>query len=210
MRTLPLTFYTHPHSRGRVARWALEETGLPYTTEYLQYGTTMKAPDYLAINPMGKVPALKHGDTVVTENAAIAMYLADLLPDKRLAPPVGSPGRGVYYRWISFMGPFEQRMMAKQAGALGQPMSAGYGGDTDVIDTLANALDGREFIAGDHFTIADVIVAGYLGFYRQFKMLGANPVFDAYIDRHLARDARKRADAIDDAQAAKMKEVGKD
>ena len=94
--TAPLTFYTHPMSRGRVARWMLEETGLPYDTVLLEYGTTMKAPEYLAINPMGKVPALKHGDTVVTEQAAICMYLADLVPEKKLAPPVDSPARGSY------------------------------------------------------------------------------------------------------------------
>ena len=84
--TTPLTFYTHPWSRGRVARWMLEETGLPYQTEILDYGTTMKAPAYRAINPMGKVPAIQHGDTVVTENAAILLYLADLVPEKKLAP----------------------------------------------------------------------------------------------------------------------------
>ena len=204
----PLTFYTHPHSRGRISRWALEETGLHYQTEYLDYGTTMKSPDYLAINPMGKVPALRHGDVVITENAAIAMHLADLVPEKQLAPPAGNPERGSYYRWISFMGPLEQRMMAKHAGALGQPMSAGYGGDTDVIDVLTQVLDGREFIVGNRFTFADLMVAGYLGFYRQFRMLEASPVFDAYVDRHLARDARKRADDIDDAIIAEANEGG--
>ena len=115
--TAPLTFYTHPMSRGRVARWMLEETGLSYDTVLLEYGTTMKAPEYLAINPMGKVPALKHGDTVITEQAAICMYLADLVPEKQLAPPVGSFERGSYYRWISFMAPLEQLMVAKASGA---------------------------------------------------------------------------------------------
>ncbi|WP_458329479.1 glutathione S-transferase N-terminal domain-containing protein [Ottowia flava] len=122
-----LTFYTNPMSRARVARWMLEETGLPYETQVLEYGTTMKAPGFLAINPMGKVPALKHGDTVVTENAAICMYLADLVPEKKLAPPVGSHARGPYYRWISFMGPLEQLMVAKTTGgALPEPGMAGW------------------------------------------------------------------------------------
>ena len=84
-----LTFYTHPMSRGRVVRWMLEEIGLPYETVLLDYDTGMKAPDYRAINPMGKVPAIRHGDTVVTENAAICMYLAELVPGKQLAPPAG-------------------------------------------------------------------------------------------------------------------------
>ncbi|RXE39468.1 glutathione S-transferase family protein, partial [Xanthomonas perforans] len=91
-----IVLYTHPLSRGRVARWMLEETGLPYQTVILDYGTTMKAPDYMAINPMGKVPALRHGETVVTENAAICAYLADLVPERHLAPPPGSPARADY------------------------------------------------------------------------------------------------------------------
>src|ERR687889_1443207 len=97
-----LTFYTNPMSRGRIVRWMLEEIGHPYETVLLDYGTTMKAPDYLAINPMGKVPAIKHCDTVVTEGAAICAYLADAFPDAGLAPPPGNPRRGPYYRWMFF------------------------------------------------------------------------------------------------------------
>jgi len=141
-----LTFYTHPFSRGRVARWMLEETGLPYDTVILDYGTTMKAPEYLAINPMGKVPALRHGDTVVTENAAICLYLADLAVDRRLAPPPGSKERGSYYRWISFMGPLEQLMMAKSTGKLAEPGTAGYGTEADLVGTLEWAIGEREHL----------------------------------------------------------------
>ncbi len=109
-----LVLYTHPLSRGRVARWMLEETGLPYQAVILDYDTTMKAPEYLAINPMGKVPALRHGDTVVTENAAICAYLADLVPERQLTPPPGSPARADYYRWLFFMsGPVEGLLTAK-------------------------------------------------------------------------------------------------
>src|SRR5882762_4414095 len=93
-----LTFYTHPMSRGRIARWMLEEIGQPYRTELLDYGTTMKAPAYLSINPMGKVPAIRHGDTVVTEGAAICAYLADAFPEARLAQPVAHRRRGPFYR----------------------------------------------------------------------------------------------------------------
>src|SRR5215472_4391526 len=100
-----LVFYTHPQSRGRIVRWMLEEIGQPYRTELLEYGTTMKAPAYLAINPMGKVPAIRHGDTVVTEAAAICAYLADAFPEARLAPPPGDRLRGSYYRWLFFGGP---------------------------------------------------------------------------------------------------------
>ena len=103
-----LVFYTHPMSRGRIVRWMLEEIGQPYRTELLEYGTTMKAPAYLAVNPMGKVPAIRHGDTVVTEAAAICAYLADAFPEARLAPPPGDRRRGPYYRWLFFgAGPLE-------------------------------------------------------------------------------------------------------
>ncbi|HEY1447367.1 MAG TPA: glutathione S-transferase N-terminal domain-containing protein, partial [Caulobacteraceae bacterium] len=97
-----LVFYTHPQSRGRIARWMLEEVGAPYRTELLGYGGTMKSPAYLAVNPMGKVPAIRHGDTVVTEAAAICAYLADAFPEAKLAPPHGSRARGPYYRWLFF------------------------------------------------------------------------------------------------------------
>lgn len=198
-----LTLYTHPHSRGRIARWALEETGLPYRTQYLDYGASMKSADYLAINPMGKVPALTHGQTVVTENAAIAMYLADLVPGKALAPPLGSPERGSYYRWISFMGPLEQVMMAKASGASPPPpMQAGFGAVDDTANTLEAAIGDRDYLAGDRFTMADLLVAASLGWYLQFKLLDARPSFVRYAQLHAQRPAAVRANTIDDAQMA--------
>ena len=203
--TAPLTFYTHPMSRGRVSRWMLEETGLPYDTVVLDYGTSMKAPEYLAINPMGKVPALKHGDTVVTEQAAICMYLADLVPEKKLAPPVGSPARGSYYRWISFMAPLEQLMVTKASGAaLPDARMAGFGTEKDLLDTLEAALKDREYLAGDTFTAADLLVAAYVGWYLQFKLLEPRPAFVAFAARHQQRPAALRAYAIDDALLAKQ------
>ena len=203
--TAPLTFYTHPMSRGRVARWMLEETGLPYDTVLLEYGTTMKAPEYLAINPMGKVPTLKHGDTVITEQAAICMYLADLVPDKKLAPPVGSPARGSYYRWISFMAPLEQLMVTKaNGGALPKPEMAGFGTEKDLLDTLEAALKDREYLASDTFTAADLLVAAYVGWYLQFKLLEPRPAFVAFAERHQQRPAALRAYAMDDALLAQQ------
>src|SRR6266576_6243541 len=110
-----LTFYTHPMSRGRVVRWMLEEIGQPYCTELLEYGTTMKAPAYLAINPMGKVPAIRHGDTVVTEAAAICAYLADAFPEAELAPAADE--RAPYYRWMFFAaGPLEMAVTNRALG----------------------------------------------------------------------------------------------
>ncbi len=112
-----LTFYTNPMSRGRIVRWMLEELGQPYTTQVLDYGTTMKAPAYLAVNPMGKVPAIRHGDTVVTEAAAICAYLADAFPQSGLAPPPGDHARGPYYRWMFYAaGPATTRAGTITAG----------------------------------------------------------------------------------------------
>ena len=196
-----LIFYTHPMSRARVARWMLEEAGLPYETVVLEYGTTMKAPGYRAINPMGKVPALKHGDTVVTENAAICLYLADLAADKGLAPPAGSKERGSYYRWISFMGPLEQLMVAKTTGKLAEPMAAGYGTEADLVATLEAAIGDRDYLVGDHFTAADLLVSAYIGWYLQFKLLEARPAFVRYVELHRQRPAALRANAIDDELA---------
>ena len=206
--TSALTFYTHPMSRGRVARWMLEEAGLPYETVLLDYGTSMKAPGYRAINPMGKVPAIKHGDTVVTEVAAICLYLADLVPDKRLAPPVGSPERGPYYRWISFMGPLEQLMMAKHTGHLAEPQTAGYGTEDDLLNTLEGAVKDREHLAGSHFSAADLLVSAYIGWYLQFKMLAPRPAFARFAEAHAQRPANLRANAIDEKLLAEQSAKG--
>src|SRR5438270_8929740 len=112
-----LVFYTHPMSRGRIVRWMLEEVGAPYRTELLEYGTTMRAPGYLAVNPMGKVPAVRHGKVVVTEAAAICAYLADAFPQAGLAPPPSDRRRGPYYRWLFFgAGPVEAAVTAKSLG----------------------------------------------------------------------------------------------
>src|SRR6266436_3640853 len=117
-----LTFYTPPMSRGRIVRWMLEEVGQPYRTELLDYDTTMKEPAYLAVNPMGKVPALRHGDTVVTEAAAICAYLADVFPEAGLAPPPASRLRGPYYRWMFFAaGPIEAANTDKALGVAVRP-----------------------------------------------------------------------------------------
>jgi glutathione S-transferase len=198
-----LVFYTHPMSRGRIARWMLEEVGRPYRTEVLEYGTTMKAPAYLAVNPMGKVPAIRHGDTVVTEGAAICAYLADAFPDVGLAPKQGSRDRGPYYRWLFFAaGPVES---ASINGALGvevkpeQERMAGYGNLAHVVDALECAVQGREYIAGDRFSAADVYVGSQIGWGMQFGWLEKRPAFVEYSERLQARPAFIRARDIDDA-----------
>src|SRR5262245_35424800 len=139
-----LVFYTNPMSRGRIVRWMLEEVGEPYRTQLLDFATTMKAPDYLAINPMGKVPALVHGNSVVTEAAAICAYLADAFPQAGLAPPQADRLRGSYYRWLFFAaGPLKAAATNKALGfevpPEREPM-AGYGNFAKVLNVLEQAL----------------------------------------------------------------------
>ncbi|MEM9939597.1 MAG: glutathione S-transferase family protein [Pseudomonadota bacterium] len=198
-----LTFYTNPMSRGRIIRWMLEEVGAPYETEYLGYGGTMKGEDYLAINPMGKVPAIKHGDTVVTECAAICAYLADAFPEAGLAPPLSD--RGSYYRWLFFAaGPVESATTNKAIGVSseGHEQMAGYGDFETTRSTLIKAVSQGDYICGDQFTAADVYVGSQIGWGLQFGTMPTSPELEAYRDRVYARDAWQRANALDDAAMA--------
>ncbi len=200
-----LVFYTHPQSRGRVARWMLEEVGAPYRTELLEYGGTMKSPDYLAVNPMGKVPAIRHGDTVVTEAAAICAYLADAFPEARLAPPHGSKARGPYYRWLFFgAGPVEMQMMTKLMGfdTTGKDLQVGFGSAQAVVGAIEKALSESDYLAGDQFTAADVYLGSHIGWGMQWGSMEKRPVFEQYFARISARPAAERAKAIDDEAAA--------
>ncbi len=203
-----LVFYTNPMSRGRIARWMLEEVGEPYETVLLEYGTTMKAPDYLAVNPMGKVPALKHGDTVVTEGAAICAYLADAFPQAGLAPPPGDRQRGPYYRWLFFgAGPVEAATTNKSLGVEIPPdrrRMAGYGAMDDVLDALEYAVAQSDYLAGNSFTAADVYLGSQIAWGRQFGSLEMRPGFEAYLTRITSRPAYRRATDIDDKLMAEM------
>jgi len=198
-----LIFYTNPMSRGRIVRWMLEETGQPYRTEVLDYGTTMKGPDYLSINPMGKVPAIRHGDTVVTEGAAICAYLADAFPEAGLAPPPGDPLRGPYYRWLFFAaGPVEAAVSNTALGFVvpeGRERMMGYGCLADTMNALEGAVSQGAYIAGDSFTAADVYVGSQIGFGLQFGTIEKRPAFERYWERLRQRPAALRAKAIDDA-----------
>ena len=198
-----LTLYTNPMSRGRIARWMLEEVGKPYETVLLEYGTTMKAPEYLSINPMGKVPAIKHGETVVTEAAAICAYLADAFPEKNLAPPPGDRRRGPYYRWMFFAaGPVEASVTAKALGLLApadKKALAGYGTFEETISALERAVGDTPFICGDQFTAADVYVGAQLGWGMMFGTIDKRSVFEEYFSRLQARPAARRANELDDA-----------
>lgn len=198
-----ITLYTHPYSRGRIARWMLEEVGANYDVTVLEYGPTMKTPEYLALNPMGKVPALTHNGAVVTEVAAICAYLADCFPQANLAPPPGSPQRASYYRWMFFMaGPFEMASSAKSFNwHIDEKMAsiAGCGRIGDAVNALETALQHGPYICGEQFTAADVLVASYIGWEMMQKNLEERPGFKEYVQRANDRPAAARANQLDDA-----------
>jgi glutathione S-transferase len=207
-----LILYTNPMSRGRIARWMLEEVGQPYKTEVLDYASTMKGHAYLAINPMGKVPALRHGDAVVTETAAICAYLADAFPQAGLAPPPGHRSRAPYYRWLFFAaGPFEAASSNKALGVVvpaERERMMGYGNIALVLNTLEDAVSRGHYLAGDGFTAADVYVGSQLGFGMMFGMIEKRPAFEQYWQRLSNRPACLRAKELDDAQVAQQKAAG--
>lgn len=200
-----LILYTNPMSRGRIVRWMLEEVGEPYETVNLDFGTTMKAADFLAINPMGKVPAILHGGTAVTEIAAICAYLADAFPAAGLAPP--PPERADYYRWMFFAaGPVEAAVTNKAFGfdAPDKKRSLGYGSYDEAIDAVEHAIAPGPFVCGDRFTAADVVLGSQLGFGMMFGTIGKRPTFEAYVERLYARPAAIRARELDDAAMPKQ------
>jgi glutathione S-transferase len=198
--TKPLTFYTNPMSRGQIVRWMLEEVGTPYDQVLIEYAT-IKEPAYLAINPMGKVPAIKHGDVVVTECAGICAYLADAFPEAGLAPSVGE--RGDYYRWLFFAaGPLEQAIVNKALGFVVPPdrkVMAGYGDFGDTMNALEQAVAGKTFLAGARFSAADVYLGSQIGWGLAFGTIDKRSAFEDYFAGLAERPAYKRAKEIDAA-----------
>ncbi len=194
-----LTLYTNPMSRGRIARWMLEEVGQPYSVRYLGYGAEMEAPDYRALNPMGKVPTIVHGPAVVTEAAAICAYLADAFPEAGLAPQRES--RADYYRWLFFAaGPVEAAMTNRALGFVSEDRAAmlGYGSYEAVLDALADLLTSRDWVT-DAFSAADVYLGAQVDWGLAFGTMEERPGFRAYADRVRARPAYLRAKAADEA-----------
>ena len=203
-----LTLYTNPHSRGTNVRWMLEECGADYDTVGVPFGAEMKAPAYRAINPMGKVPALTHGDTVLTETAAILTWLAERYPEKALIPEAGSDARGEYYRWLCFALHLEyaavDRMRAIENSAELRT-AIGYGDFDTAFAVLKARLQDRAHIVGDHFTALDLYYSGLLQWLIQrAQVLPAERVYLDYMNRHLARPAHQRAIALDEALLAEM------
>ncbi len=203
-----LVLYHNPMSRGRITHWMMHELGVPFRTVVLSFEKgEHKAPDYLAINPMGKVPAITHRGVVVTECAAICAYLADAFPEAGLAPPPGSPLRGAYYRWLFFgAGCVEPALIDTmlQRPPVEKKMALGYGSYEDTIATLEQALRPGPYLLGEQFTAADLYIGAQLGWAMHFGAPGLKdrPVLVDYVQRLDDRPAAKRAAAIDDAASA--------
>ena len=200
-----LIFYTNPQSRGRIVRWMLEEVGKPYETEVIPYDQ-LKNERYLAVNPMGKVPAIKHRGHVVTECAAICTYLADAFPEAMLGPR--SDEKADYYRWLFYAaGPLEAAVSNQAMGWVPTPERErmfGYGNFDRVIAVLDELFSLRDYVCGDRFTAADVYVGSQIMFPMQFNMLPERDSFLKYRERLQARPAYKRATEIDEKIISEM------
>ena len=185
MSTPTITFYTHPNSRGKIVEWMLAELDVPHQTITLEYDV-LKNSDYLAINPMGKVPALADGETIITETAAICAYLADRFSNKSLAPPLNSPLRGSYFRWLFFVaGPLEAAIGLKVLDVTPtakQKTTLGCGTLDEVVQVLVLAVQqASPYLCGAQFTAADVYVGAHIWFGCQFQTLPHRPEFDVYL-----------------------------
>ncbi|MEA3071683.1 MAG: glutathione S-transferase [Alphaproteobacteria bacterium] len=201
-----LTLYHAAPSRSSIIRWMLEEIGEPYEVQLLSLSKgDNRAPDYLAVNPMGKVPALRHGDAVITEAAAICAYLADEFPRVKLNVPIGDPRRGPYLKWL-FFGPscIEPAMMDRAFPRKEEARRAalGYGDFDTVINVVADAVARGPYILGEQFTAADVVIGSTLRFGMLFKLLPERPEFTAYTGRLAQRPALQRAETKDKELAA--------
>jgi glutathione S-transferase len=196
-----LTLYHASPSRSSIVLWMLEELGQPYDVKLIKLseGDNLK-PDFLAVNPMGKVPALDHKGTVITESAAICTYLADEFPQAKLNVPVGTPRRGLYLKWL-FFGPgcFEPAVIDRAAPRKEEARRGmlGYGTFETTMDTVAKAIAQGPWLMGDQFTAADVIIGANIRWGTMFKLVPERPEFSAYAGRIAARPAAQRAEAKD-------------
>jgi glutathione S-transferase len=202
-----ITLYHHPFSRAAGVLWTLEELGEPYELKFVDMKQgAHKSPAMLALNPMGKIPVLVDGDLVVTEGAAIALYLGDRYASGRLAPRLDDPRRGTYMRWSLFApSVIEPGALAKSRGWDFKPSQAGWGEFDAMMNAIESAIADREYLLGDMFSMADVIFGGTLRYLIRFGMLAASPTVAAYVARLSARPACQRADA---RNAAITKEHG--
>jgi glutathione S-transferase len=195
-----LVFYTNPQSRGAIVHWMLEELGEPYDTVWLEYESSMKTSEFLAINPMGKVPTVTYKGAVITEVAAICAYLAARFPEKKLIPAHDDPKLADFYRWMFFVaGPFETAFTVKMMEWPVKPensKSLGFGSIDAAMATIESAVGDGPYICGDQFTAADVTVGSLLDFSMQVGMFENSPTIEPYIAHLKARPAYQRADQI--------------
>jgi glutathione S-transferase len=203
---MSIILYHHPYSRAANAVWMLEEVGVPYELRPVDIMKgAHKEPDLVALNPMGKLPILTDDDTVVTESAAIALYLADRYAYGRLAPRVDDAARATYLRWSLFSpSVIEPGVLAKQAGWAYKESQAGWGSYEAMLKAMESAIDDRDYILGHHFSMADVIFGGTLRFMLAFKSIEARPLFAAYAERLAQRPALQRAEARNAAQRVEL------
>ena len=204
---MALTLHYHPYSRAAGTIWALEEVGVPCELKIVDIMKgAQKEPAFLAINPMGKLPTLVDSGVVVTESAAISLYLADRYAAGRLAPALDDPRRGTYLRW-SFFAPsvIEPAVMAKGAGWEVKEVSAGWGSHAAMLAATESAIAKGPFLLGEDFSMADVVFGGLLRFLILFKQVEPTPALTAYVERLSARPASQRADARNEAM---RKELG--
>jgi len=204
---MSITLYHHPYSRAANVLWMLEEANVSYDLHFVDImAGAQKSPEILALNPMGKLPILTDGDQVVTEAAAIGLYIADRYALGRLAPKVDDPGRAPYLRWSLFApSVIEPGSAAKTAGWDYKPSTVGWGTHDSMLDAMESAISDRAYILGDEFSMADMIFGGTLRFMLMFKMIDPRPSFTAYAERLAARPALQKADGIN---AAIVKEHG--
>jgi glutathione S-transferase len=202
-----LTLYTHPISSGRIARWMLEEIGVRYAVEVIDLDRDTRPPGFLAMNPIGKIPVLRHRDTIVSETAAICAYLADAFPLAGLAPAPDSPARGDYYRWLFFAaGPLDTASTLKSLGYGPPPMGdirASWGSLDRVVAMLDTVLGQRDWLAGDRFSAADLYLGSLLDWAIRFGNVADRPVFERYLARVVDRPAYARAEALDNELAGR-------
>ena len=197
MRAMAITLFHHPFSRAAGTLWALEEVGVPYQLEFVDMlKGEHKAERFVALNPMGKLPILTDGDVVVTEVAAIALYLADRYAAGRLAPALDDPRRATYLRWSLFApSVIEPGSMAKLNEWPFKPGQAGWGDHESMLRSIEAAIAGKAFVLGDDFSMADVIFGGTVRYMLRFNMLAPSPTLTAYVERLNARPASQRAEA---------------
>jgi len=209
---LQLTLYHAAPSRSSIARWMLEELDQPYDIQLVDLKKgEHRQPAYLAVNPMGKVPALRHGDAVITEAAAICCYLADAFPEARLSIPVGDPRRGEYLKWLFFGPSCVEPAVTERAFPRSEPAprsTLGFGDFETVMDVLARAAAAADpYLMGEQFTAADVVIGSQLRWGIMFRLIPERPEFAAYVGRLEERPALKRATA-EDAKLKAAQEAG--